>query len=341
MLLACAKSRLAAQDAAADWQARFCASLADEVQKLEAKDEYVLAGEDGWLFFRPELRFLSVGKFWGADAVKVSRAPKQALADPLPAIVDFNEQLKKRGILLVLLPVPAKAAIYPDKVSLALPASHADPAPFLHQFYDELRAKGVDVLDLTTVFTQERDGELGAVYCKTDTHWSGAGCVLAAHAIRQELHPLSASLGTGKTYDAQWSETEIHGDLADLQKDAKTNPLTEKIRIRTVREKPSGAGVEPDPASPVLLMGDSHTLVFHDFRATNAGLLDQLAAEMGFAPDLIGTMGSGATQVRAQLYRRCLKDPSYLGKKKAVVWCCTSRDFTEASSGWGILPVAK
>jgi alginate O-acetyltransferase complex protein AlgJ len=72
-----------------------------------------------------------------------------------------------------------------------------------------------------------------------------------------------------------------------------------------------------------------------------ANLLDQLAAEIGIAPDLIGTRGSGATAVRTALYRKSIKDPAYLTKKKIVVWCFTAREFTEAESGWQKLPVAK
>src|SRR5437762_9982012 len=41
---------------------------------------------------------------------------KPESADPIPAIVDFREQLKKRGIDLLLMPVPPKAAIYPEKI---------------------------------------------------------------------------------------------------------------------------------------------------------------------------------------------------------------------------------
>ena len=76
-------------------------------------------------------------------------------------------------------------------------------------------------------------------------------------------------------------------------------------------------------------------------RVERAGLLDQLAAEIGIAPDLIGTRGSGATAVRTALYRKSIKDPAYLTKKKIVVWCFTAREFTESESGWQKLPVAK
>src|SRR5207247_9061764 len=95
-------------------------------------------------------------------------------------------------------------------------------------------------------------------------------------------------------------------------------------------EKSGDGKIQSDSNSPLLLLGDSYTLVFHDFYAERAGLLDQLTNELGFAPDLIGTRGSGATTVRVSLYRRTLKDPNDLRQKRDVVWCFSPRDFREA-----------
>ena len=281
---------------------------------------------------------LSVGKFWGADAAKVSRSPKPENADPLPAILDFNQQLKDKGVALILVPVPPKAAIYPEKVASDLPAPSGDSDPALAAVYDELRKGGVDVLDLAPTFRKERAGEHGPVFCKTDTHWSGAGCVLAAQEIAREVNA-KLGLATGapaKTYASAWKEISIDGDLGGMLDAGAKKPGMEKIAVRQLADT-----VAPNPDSPVLLLGDSHTLVFHDFLAERAGLLDQLAAELGFPPDRIGIRGSGATQVRIDLYRRSLKEPGYLAKKKVVVWCFTAREFTEASQGWQKLPVAK
>ena len=56
-------------------------------------------------------------------------------------------------------------------------------------------------------------------------------------------------------------------------------PEPEKIAVRTISDKGTGAAINPDPNSPLLIIGDSHTLVFHDFLAEKSGLLDQLAYE--------------------------------------------------------------
>jgi alginate O-acetyltransferase complex protein AlgJ len=293
------------------------------------------------LFFAGELRLLSLGRFWGDNATKVSRARKAEQADPVPAILDFQQQLKARGIELVVVPVPPKAAIYPEKIVPGFDVRSNDPAPVLRQFHAELRAAGIDVLDLSPVLIQNREHSRGPVFCKTDSHWSGVGCVLAAQVIAEHVRRKLAPPATRKEYAAEWKEVQLTGDLAALLPPEARKPGAEKISVRSVSEKGTGAAVEPDANSPLLLLGDSHTLVYHDFLAERAGLLDQLALELGFASDLIGTRGSGATPVRITLYRRSLKDPGYLAKKKVVVWCFAAREFTEATEGWAKTPVAK
>jgi alginate O-acetyltransferase complex protein AlgJ len=341
ILLPVLAGALLAETPLSEAQQKFAAELAATVANLEKKNAAAGAGVDGWLFFGAELRLLSLGRFWGDDAAKVSRAHKPELKDPVPAILDFQQQLKARGIELVVVPVPPKAAIYPEKIVPGFDVRTADPAPVLHRFYEELRGAGIDVLDLSALFIQNRDHARGAVFCKTDSHWSGIGCVLAAQAIADKVRSKLPQLATPKEYASDWKEVHVSGDLDGLMSRETHKPGPEKIAVQSVSEKGNGVAIEPDANSPLLLLGDSHTLVYHDFLAERAGLLDQLALQLGFAPDLIGTRGSGATPVRLNLYRRSVKDAGYLAKKKVVVWCFAAREFTEATEGWAKAPVAK
>jgi hypothetical protein len=321
-------------------QQKFVNELAAKSRAAESERAAVIPGVDGWSFLASDIRFLSIGQFWGADAAKVSRAHKPESADPIPAIVDFHDQLKKRGIDLLLMPVPPKAAIYPEKILPDVDLHGETAAPYLARFYDELRKREIDVVDLAPVFLQNHAGEHGPVFCKTDSHWSGFGCVLAAQTIKDKIHEKLAGQPQ-KNYTAEWKEVTIKGDLGDLAgRDAKKLE-PEKIAVRTISDKETGAAISLDPNSPLLIIGDSHTLVFHDFLAEKSGLLDQLAYETGFAPDLIGTRGSGSTSVRISLYRRARKDPDYLAKKKIVVWCFAAREFTESDQGWDKVPVGQ
>ena len=64
--------------------------------------------------------------------------------------------------------------------------------------------------------------------------------------------------------------------------------------------------------------------------AVSSGFPENLAARIGFAPDVVGGMGSGATAPRISLFRRA----DNMAGKKIVIWCFTARDFTESLEGW-------
>ncbi|OPZ85980.1 MAG: hypothetical protein BWY76_01167 [bacterium ADurb.Bin429] len=300
----------------------------------------VVTGKDGWLFFSYELRSMSVGKFWGPDAVAVNRVAKPEVADAIPAILDFKRQLDAADITLIVVPVPAKAAIYPDMFTTAIttPEPRVD---ITHQaFYKVLAEKGVTVLDLTPVFLKQRAAGGPALYCKQDTHWSSAGCAVTASELAALLKdkPWLKPVARRKL-EMIAKEIEITGDLWTML----NNPdLTkEKLPIQVVQERTKDglAPFKPWRESPVLLLGDSHTLVFHageDMLASGAGLADHLALQLGFPVDVVGVRGSGATPSRINLLRR----GDNLAGKKAVIWCFSIREFTEGQ-GWRLVPVIK
>jgi hypothetical protein len=305
----------------------------------KAEQSPVVRGGQGWLFLPAELHHVSVGKFWGDDAVKVSKATKPENADPLPAILDFKKQLDAAGIDLIMVPVPAKVFAYPEAI---LGGDTTGPAParmdtFHQQFYDLLRQNGITVVDLLPDFLAQRNGANGTVYCKQDTHWSGAGIAIASQKITALLagKPWFAAAPKTKSL-AKDGNLEITGDLWGML--TADQPAKETLKLRFVGTEDSGGStpIAPDKKSPVILLGDSHTLVFHeggDMLAVGAGLADQLAHDLGFPVDLIGVRGSGATPARVNLMRRVRGDATYLGGKKVVIWCFSVREFTEGQ-GW-------
>ena len=325
LLAGCLTTAARGDDAAAFREA--CAAKAAD------GDSMAVPGVDGWQFLRAELRHLGVGPFWGADAAKVSRA-KADKADPLPAILDFAKQLRDRGIALVLAPVPCKAAIYPEKLGMKA-TGRVDAAE--RDFHAALAAEGVAVLDLADVFLAAKadDATAGPLYCRTDTHWSPRGCEVAATAIAKAIKALDGAAdwlrpGPGALAEKR-EERAITGDLTPGG-----DPETLPSRVVT-----AAGGSTEDKASPVLLLGDSHLLVFHagaELHGTSAGLADQLALDLGTPVDVLGVRGSGATPARINLLRRAKADPKYLAGKKVVVWCFTAREFTE-SSGWSVVPL--
>lgn len=317
----------------------FAAACGEAARAAQAAGTTVVRGQDGWLFLASELRHLSVGQFWGEYAAEVSRATRPAWADPLPAILDVKRQLDERGVRLLLVPVPPKAVVY----AAALPGAPdtTSAGSTLKQFYALLRKNGVEVLNLEPDFQKARASEGDPLFCRQDSHWSGRGCVLASERIASVLRPMltasNRSAATGK-----WDNVEIAGDLWKALEEPR--PPRETVRLRRVGSIASKGDepIAPQTDSPVLLLGDSHNLIFHDggdMLARGAGLPDQLALELGMPVDLVAVRGSGATPARINLLRRAQKDPKYWAGKRVVVWCFTAREFTE-SDGWRTVPVA-
>jgi hypothetical protein len=321
-------------------------SLAAELaESARNQGRMAVPGTDGWLFFDQELAHVAAGAFWGAAAAGVSRARNLEFADPLPAILDFHAQLEAAGVDLLLVPVPPKAIIYPDR--LQADSGFGDPPPRLdpahREFYDRLRAEGLSVLDLTEVFLAQRESERGPMYCRQDTHWCGPGIVAAADAISALVKDMPwYDPATTESYASEWRTRQISGDLWSALDDAGVE--RETVVLRHVERPVSGRAepVQPDPESPVILLGDSHNLVFQaggDMHAQGAGLADQLALELGFPVDLVAVRGSGATPARINLLRRAQRNPEYWGGKKLVVWVFTAREFTH-SDGWRVVPIS-
>ena len=322
----------------------FLDDLAGQARKAEQAGQSAIAGSDGWLFFVPELRALSVGPFWGEDATRVSRSSNPQYADPLAAIVDFHDQLRKAGIELLVVPVPAKATIYPEKVSTLgrLPAADGSNRMDANhqQFYRLLQERGVPVLDLTPQFIQRRHEEGPPLFCKTDSHWSGLAIDLAARAIAEHVQDRPWLDGVPKSrLESETRDVAMTGDLARMIDEAR--PSRETLPLTFVGTRRGGGLVPLAPAreSPVLLIGDSHTLVFHDpeLFAQGAGLSDHLALRLGFPVDLVGIRGSGATTTRIELLRR----RDNLKGKTLVIWCFSCREFTESVTGWRKVPVIR
>ena len=305
------------------------------VAEAEQRGDLTVVGQDGWLFFAPELRHLSTTSYWGEAAAEVSQARNRDAVDPLPAILDFKRQLDLLNIELLVVPVPLKAVIFPDhlpgELSLPSPIPRLDAADAA--FYTVLRDNGVEVLDLTRALLDNRLHPEGPVYCRTDTHWSGVGCVVAGQQIGGVVRarPWFAALETD-AFPTRWYTASITGDLAP-------DGTREDLRLREV-----GSTDRPVPDaddSPIVLLGDSHNLVFHvgdDMHVSGAGLADQLAVELGMPVDVVAVRGAGATPARVNLLRRVQREPGYWNRKRLVIWCFSAREFTQ-SDGWSMVPV--
>lgn len=277
-------------------------TLADKASSAEAKKEMFVEGTDGWRFLPADLRF----------ADKLASPDIASLASPaIEAIADFAAQLDSAGISLVVLPVPPKTLVQSASLGVA-PVDQTAMKAGWEKIMAELGARDVVVIDLLPDFA----GSTANVFCLRDTHWSGKGIDVAVSKILAAAE--SNGIGASDTGPAPFKDIEINGDLGGA---------SEKVPLRF--PPPPASSAEPR----LLLLGDSHVLVFHqggDLHTSGAGLPEQLAAALGFMPEVIGVRGSGATSSRMQLARRVKSKPDYLAGTKLVVWVFAGREFTEA-----------
>jgi hypothetical protein len=249
--------------------------------------------------------------------------------------------LQSVGIRLLLVPVPTKAAIYPKHISGKAPAASVRADTHHARFYAALRKRGVEVIDPTDRFRKAAEAGPHLVYCRTDTHFSGHGCRLLAQQIADAAPKIRSRPPV--PYQIVERKVSITGDLSRMLADDKPKPENEQVPLWFVGNPSAGAlpkPIEVDRQSPVLLIGDSHTLVFHagdDMHATGAGLPDHLALQFGRPVDLIGVRGAGGRTPLRMLFRR----RDNLAGKKLVIWCLSARAFTESDNGWQKIPVIR
>jgi alginate O-acetyltransferase complex protein AlgJ len=316
----------------------FTATVKSLAEGAPATQLAVPGAAPGWFFLRKELEHLAQGDLAIADRAKANKEG----TDPLPVIAKYAAELKALGIDLLLVPVPPKAAIYPEKLDAKIDAA---TVPSLLPFYAKLTAAGVNVLDLETLLKDSKAKQPDKqLYCATDSHWSPYTCQLVANAVADKYKSLKEiqqyALADLKALPEE--TFEFHGDLlTDAEKAAVAK---EKLPIvkAGLAVPPDGKAVttvESDPLSAMLVMGDSHLQVFRkggSMLATQGGFIDHLQTMLPAAVHEVSMQAGGADGPRVEIARATAKDPEFWAKKKVVVWVFTAREFTQGK--WRMLP---
>lgn len=244
----------------------------------------IVLGSADWLFYRPDVRYLIEPDL--PDAAPVDSrwiepgAGRTRQANVARTIVRFRDQLRERGIDLVVMPVPGKPAVYPDRFR---PRS-AGPPPALEsptrQLLDALEREGVPAVDLLAMFQAAR-GSGGSsdaappLYLERDTHWTPAGARLAARAAAQRLRELGAAPAASRQFQTDQATVQRWGDLLDLMpvrgiRDAcePETVVAEQVRdadlgllVPSASDRP-GTCRFPGQSATVLVLGDSFCRIY-------------------------------------------------------------------------------
>ena len=321
------------------------ASLALVDRRLPGANTAV-EGRDGWILHSGEVLYLNAGSYIGDSAPQANRFAPPERADPVPVIVDFHRQLQKRGIELFFLPVPVRPTIYPESVLGSEPFAQRETIPNLHpplhELLSALEESGVQVFDVTPRFlSQRKHPEHGPLFCPSDTHWTPYGITLASNMLAAEIKKRPWFEAVQKQrYHQQWTTEAHNGVLYHLYKKAHGTALEpDQIPMRRImRQTKNGLknfGFH-HPESPVILIGDSNSTRWSNFRS---GLPHSLAFDLGFPVDVLSAAGGGANETRLNLVRKIQAEPKYLEGKKVVIWCFSARAFTNTRKGWIPMPL--
>ena len=314
---------------------------------LRGGNEDAYCGNDGWLFYRRDIDSLTGPGFLDADVLARRAKGGSELAgppqpDPVRAIVDFRDRLAARDVALVVVPVPVKATILPERFSSRYTGA-AGPVtnPSFAAFIDRLADAKVNVFDPTaTLLAAKAADSARPPYLATDTHWTPAAMQACAEslaaAVRKavELPAASARLGVAK------AAVEGLGDIAGML-DFPEGVVVFPRETVTVEQVTAGEGFwKPDAAAEVLLLGDSFTNIYSLGQmgwGESAGLAEHLSLALGLPVDVISRNDAGSHATREMLSKELARGRDRLSGKKVVVWEFAAREL--ANGDWKILPL--
>lgn len=280
--------------------------------RIDADNRHVVVGPDGRLYARPGLNHV-VGRGILHSRRAAPAGDQPAFRDPVPCIVGFHRECGRRGIALVVLVVPDKAAVHRLGVGGGF-AGNADEG----RVFAALRAAGVNVYN---PLDDPAAGEPG--FLDYDTHWTPEWMEAVAGGLAAHIRRTTAGLGPPPAHGPELFVRDRRfsypGDLPLLVDAAHGSARFPPMDLR-LREVVDAAGNPwmPDPAADALLLGDSFAYMFSVSRTGSdcAGLSPHLSRLLGRRLDAFEVAGLKSADIRAEF----LRAPERLRGRTLVIW---------------------
>ena len=301
---------------------------------LGGGNEQVYIGREGWLFYRPDVEYVTGRGFLAEDVLerRIRIADEWTTPphpDPRPAIRRFRQELEAQGIALILMPVPVKPTVHPEMLAASFVGrSDAPQNPDYRKLIDSLRAEGLTVFDPTEALLAARVNG-ASQYLATDTHWRPEAMEMAAEQLAAVVSgTVTLPAVDDAVYRLEPADIAHRGDIfamLDLRGEDGGYP-PESVTIRRVVNS-DGSPWRSSRDADVLVLGDSFANIFSLESmgwGTSAGLVEHLSAQLGRPVDRLVQNDAGAYATREMLSR---EGPSRLAGKKVVIWQFASREF--------------
>ena len=283
-------------------------------------------GIDGWLFFRSDLEAAGIAE------------PSTDVA--LERISFAAEQLRSAGIHLLVVPIPCKWAVYPDRLleDYTVPAERLDP--WLGKTVMLLRQRSVDVLDLTGVMLRARRRGISDLWIPPDSHNSPAGYELIADVVVEHLRPRLKSKGVTMTRPGKLVPGTLrwYGDLefyADRNESFDTK-LTDPAKWREI-DGNFVSEFKPEADAQLVFVGDSNCQPRNQGPVGAWGVGPFVGAKLGAPVAFIVSKASAGLSMRDLFVdlRRGARDSR---RPKIVVWIFASRSILLVGGQFPPLP---
>jgi len=310
---------------------------------LGAGSEDVYVGCEGWLFYKPDVDYVTGRGF--LEERRLARRREQGVQpDPRLAILDLKCQLQARGITLIVMPAPVKPMIHPE----ALSSAYAADGPVLQnpsyaQFKADLQREGVLVFDVAEALRTYTIGNGRPLFLRTDTHWRPETAELAARLLKEFIDE-RAPLPPGRTvpYRSESVERTAQGDLAvmlRLPRDLKPF-AAETVSLHEVMT-PALTSWRSSRGAGVLVLGDSFSNIYSLQLmgwGESAGFVEQLSAALQRPVDAILRNNSGALATREMLSHEMSRGRDRLAGKRVLVWEFAAREL--AFGDWRLVDLS-
>ena len=153
------------------------ASLEEQFRQAASSSNGV--GRDDWRFSTTELK-------------RVSRGSAASNPGAIDAIADYARSLKKKGVQLIVVPVPPKSLIYADYLSKDWKPGKRKAATLGGDYKAanaNLRARGVSVVDPTEILRENRLSKKGRSFPKSERdNFSEIGAADCGYRRRSRPH---------------------------------------------------------------------------------------------------------------------------------------------------------
>ena len=294
---------------------------------LREAGEKLLVGRNGWFFYQPGVGFLT------QRPKSRDTTPRDALA----AVLHFRDQLASRGLRLLVMPAPNKESIYPEMLTRLAAAPGRIIGVETRSFLAQCENAGVEVVDLFALYREARQASAIPLYLAQDSHWSPGGMELAAAAVADRILARGWLTRGPVSYNGLPRPVQRVGDLARMLRSPEIEKriAPETAACTQIMERDPGALYTDDPASDVLVLGDSFLRIYQQDEPGSAGFVAHLARALGRPLASIVNDGGASTLVRQELFRR----PQLLAHAKVLVWEFVERDLRLGTEGWQIVPL--